>query len=152
MKPLSLLVEQKKGIVKLHISWRYSQGVFSVDSINIEESAGQEKKCRRRFDSRETADTRVALTSMFLESTLNVNTLKALRKIFFLLLMAAAITWISGCSCCIPQYVTPPRAPVSACYPTGHDPYIPLDHNPSLFNPWDVMRSVFAGLLYGPPR
>jgi hypothetical protein len=48
--------------------------------------------------------------------------------------------------------VIPPEGPVSACYPTGHDPYIPMDHNPSIFNPWDILQSVANGFMFGPPR
>jgi hypothetical protein len=58
----------------------------------------------------------------------------------------------SGCISCLPYYVPPPEGPVSACYPVGHDPYIPMDHNPSLFHPWDFVASVFRPFLYGPPR
>ena len=59
---------------------------------------------------------------------------------------------LSGCVACLPQYMAPPEAPVSACYPVGTDPFIPMDHNPSPFNPFDVGASVASPLLYGPPR
>jgi hypothetical protein len=58
----------------------------------------------------------------------------------------------SGCISCIPQYTAPPHAPVSACYPTGHDPYVPMDHNVSGFNFWDVLASAASPFMYGPPR
>lgn len=81
-----------------------------------------------------------------------VRALSVVRKIFLLILILAAMTALGGCCSCIPQYVAPPTGPVSACYPQGHDPYIPMDHNPSALNPWDMLSSLFAGLLYGPPR
>ncbi len=74
-----------------------------------------------------------------------------LRRLIIVLVLAG-LTMAGGCISCIPQYVAPPEGPVSACYPVGHDPYVPLDHNPSMLNPWDVLRSVFAPMLYGPPR
>ncbi|MGB6068762.1 MAG: hypothetical protein WBG50_28465 [Desulfomonilaceae bacterium] len=67
-------------------------------------------------------------------------------------LMIAAALVAGGCMSCLPQYVAPPSGPVSTCYPTGHDPYIPMDHNPSAFNPWDLMSSLASPFLYGPPR
>lgn len=71
---------------------------------------------------------------------------------FLLILLAAAVLSASGCVSCIPQYVAPPEGPVSSCYPQGHDPYVPMDHNPSPLNPWDLMSSVAAAFRYGPPR
>jgi hypothetical protein len=59
---------------------------------------------------------------------------------------------LSGCVSCIPRYTAPPHGPVSSCYPVGHDPYIPMDHNPSIWNPWDALASVTAPFMYGPPR
>lgn len=73
-------------------------------------------------------------------------------KALILALTLAGLACLGGCVSCIPQYVAPPKGPVSACYPVGHDPYIPMDHNPSAFNPWDVLASVAAPFLYGPPR
>lgn len=64
----------------------------------------------------------------------------------------AGLMTAGGCVSCIPQYTAPPTAPPSACYPAGHDPYIPMDHNPSPLNPWDLVKSVAAPLVYGPPR
>ena len=58
----------------------------------------------------------------------------------------------AGCVSCNKQYVAPPEGPVSSCYPAGHDPYIPMDHNPSLINPWDAVSSITAPFRYGPPR
>ncbi|HTY24102.1 MAG TPA: hypothetical protein VMC85_13290 [Desulfomonilaceae bacterium] len=58
----------------------------------------------------------------------------------------------AGCVSCLPQYVAPPLGPPSTCYPVGHDPFIPMDHNPSPLNPWDAFASVFSPFLYGPPR
>ena len=73
-------------------------------------------------------------------------------KQLVLVLILISLFALSGCLSCIPQYVAPPRGPVSACYPTGHDPYIPMDHNPSIFNPWDIWSSLAAPALYGPQR
>lgn len=67
-------------------------------------------------------------------------------------IVLVGIMFLSGCVSCIPQYVAPPVAPASACYPSGNDPFIPMDHNPSLFNPWDLISSVVSPFLYGPPR
>jgi hypothetical protein len=58
----------------------------------------------------------------------------------------------SGCVACLPQHPVIHEGPVSACYPSAHDPCVPLDHNPSVLNPWDLMSSVFRPFLYGPPR
>jgi len=74
-----------------------------------------------------------------------------IRRLLLMLILAVALT-ASGCLSCLPQYVIPPEGPVSACYPTGHDPYIPMDHNPSIFNPWDILQSVANGFMFGPPR
>jgi hypothetical protein len=73
-------------------------------------------------------------------------------RIFIFCVVVAALSGIGGCVSCIPQYTAPPKAPVSACYPVGHDPYIPMDHNPSPFNPWDFFASLAAPVMYGPPR
>ncbi|MBI4961987.1 MAG: hypothetical protein HY913_01795 [Desulfomonile tiedjei] len=78
--------------------------------------------------------------------------IKSLLKSLILGLALTAILAAGGCVSCIPQYTAPPDGPVSACYPTGHDPYIPMDHNPGMLNPWDTVRSVVAPFLYGPPR
>lgn len=77
---------------------------------------------------------------------------KGLFKKLILGLALAATLAAAGCVSCIPQYTAPPDGPVSACYPTGHDPYIPMDHNPAIANPWDAARSVLAPFAYGPPR
>ena len=73
------------------------------------------------------------------------------KKLIVGLLMIAALA-AGGCVSCLPQYVAPPSGPVSACYPTGHDPYIPMDHNPSPINPWDAASSLATPFIYGPPR
>ncbi len=73
-------------------------------------------------------------------------------KRFLLALILATALAASGCVSCLPQYVIPPEGPVSACYPAGHDPYIPMDHNPSPLNPWDVLTSVATSFMFGPPR
>lgn len=78
--------------------------------------------------------------------------MKGILKILVYSLILAVVVAMSGCISCIPQYVAPPEGPVSACYPVGHDPYIPMDHNPSLLNPWDALSSVLAPFVYGPPR
>ncbi|MEJ2718399.1 MAG: hypothetical protein P8182_14900 [Deltaproteobacteria bacterium] len=78
--------------------------------------------------------------------------MSAFQKNVLLALIVAASVAMGGCVSCLPQYVAPPEGPVSACYPTGHDPYIPMDHNPALINPWDLMSSVAAPFIYGPPR
>ena len=59
---------------------------------------------------------------------------------------------MSGCKSCLPQYMTPPTGPVSKNYPVGHDPYVPMDHNPSALNPFDLLASTLSQFLYGPPR
>ncbi len=74
-----------------------------------------------------------------------------IRKLILILALLAA-TAATGCVSCIPQYVAPPEGPVSGCYPVGHDPYVPMDHNPSMLNPWDLLTSVAAPWVYGPPR
>lgn len=76
----------------------------------------------------------------------------ALWKNLLLALLLAAVVAATGCVSCIPQYTAPPEGPVSACYPTGHDPYIPMDHNPSVLNPWDLISAIFRPMIYGPPR
>ena len=73
------------------------------------------------------------------------------KKIILSLIVAATLA-SAGCVSCIPQYVAPPLGPSSACYPVGHDPFIPKDHNAAVLNPWDVLSSVAAPLMYGPPR
>lgn len=78
--------------------------------------------------------------------------MKGLLKILLCAVLLAALFTMAGCISCIPQYVAPPEGPVSACYPVGYDPYVPMDHNPSLLNPWDALSSIFAPFLYGPPR
>ena len=72
------------------------------------------------------------------------------RLVLCLLLMA--ILSSAGCISCIPQYMAPPVGPVSSCYPQGHDPYVPMDHNPAIISPWDWLASVFTPFMYGPPR
>jgi len=73
-------------------------------------------------------------------------------KSLILCAVLLAMLIAGGCVSCIPHYTAPPVGPVSQCYPVGHDPYIPMDHNPSLFNPWDFLASVASPFLYGPPR
>jgi len=73
-------------------------------------------------------------------------------KILLLVFLLSAAVGLGGCVSCIPQYMAPPTGPVSTCYPVGHDPYVPMDHNPSIFNPWDLFSSLAAMFLYGPPR
>jgi hypothetical protein len=75
-----------------------------------------------------------------------------LLMLFLIVAALAALAALSGCVSCIPQYMAPPTGPVSQCYPQGHDPYIPMDHNPTPFNPWDMLSSLGAPFLYGPPR
>ena len=74
-----------------------------------------------------------------------------IKRLVLMLILAAALG-ASGCVSCLPQYVIPPEGPVPACYPSGHDPFVPMDHNPSLFNPWDILTSVTTGFMFGPPR
>jgi hypothetical protein len=69
-----------------------------------------------------------------------------------LVLLIGALGALGGCVSCIPQYMAPPKGPVSTCYPVGHDPYVPKDHNPSALNPWDLFSQLAAPFLYGPPR
>jgi hypothetical protein len=78
--------------------------------------------------------------------------LKVLAKNLILGLLMAAILVSAGCVSCIPQYVAPPLGPSSTCYPVGHDPFIPKDHNPTFLNPWDILSSVAGPFLYGAPR
>ena len=73
------------------------------------------------------------------------------KKLILGLIVAATIA-STGCVSCIPQYVAPPLGPSSTCYPVGHDPFIPKDHNPAIVNPWDLLSSIAAPFLYGPPR
>ncbi|MEW6351106.1 MAG: hypothetical protein AB1646_18775 [Thermodesulfobacteriota bacterium] len=68
------------------------------------------------------------------------------------ILMLLVLASLSGCVACLPQYTVPPSGPVSACYPVGKDPFIPMDHNSSALNPWDFVASAMAPFLYGPPR
>ncbi|MGC8906964.1 MAG: hypothetical protein ACP5M0_05925 [Desulfomonilaceae bacterium] len=75
-----------------------------------------------------------------------------MRKILIIGLIVITPFAISGCISCIPQYAAPPEPPPSACYPTGHDPFVPMDHNPTAMNPWDLFSSLAGPLLYGPPR
>lgn len=70
--------------------------------------------------------------------------------LYYSAIMALLLT--SGCVSCLPQYTAPPMGPPSACYPAGHDPFVPMDHNPSILNPWDLLSSVSVPLAYGPPR
>jgi hypothetical protein len=77
---------------------------------------------------------------------------KHIVKKLILGLVVAATLAAAGCVSCLPQYTAPPEGPVSACYPTGHDPYIPMDHNPSIVNPWDAIRGAATPFVYGPPR
>lgn len=74
-----------------------------------------------------------------------------LRNLILALTMVIVLA-VSGCVSCIPQYTAPPEPPPSACYPTGHDPFVPLDHNPSVLNPWNMFSSLLIPFLYGPPR
>ncbi len=78
--------------------------------------------------------------------------MKSLCKALIVCLMLLALLVPSGCISCIPQYMAPPMGPVSPCYPTGHDPYIPMDHNPTAISPWDWLASLFTPFMYGPPR
>lgn len=78
--------------------------------------------------------------------------MKILFKGLLYVMIVAMFFFVSGCISCLPQYVAPPEGPVSACYPVGHDPYVPTDHNPSIFNPWNLVASVLSPWLYGPPR
>ncbi len=78
--------------------------------------------------------------------------MKLLGKILFLCLILAAIFAQAGCIACIPQYVAPPIGSVSACYPEGHDPFLPVDRNPTVLSPWDWLASLMTPFLYGPPR
>ena len=73
-------------------------------------------------------------------------------KIFLASVLLIGLLTASGCVSCLPQYTAPPHAPVSSCYPVGHDPYVPMDHNTSPWNPWDFLASVAAPFIYGPPR
>ncbi|MFH1117349.1 MAG: hypothetical protein V1792_25805 [Pseudomonadota bacterium] len=78
-----------------------------------------------------------------------------MKACFKILLICAALSGFvaaTGCVSCLPQYTAPPHGPVSACHPVGHDPYVPMDHNPSAFNFWDLLGSVTGPFLYGPPR
>jgi len=77
---------------------------------------------------------------------------KGLLKKLILGLALAATLAAAGCMSCIPQYTAPPDGPASACSPTGHDPYIPMEHNPGMLNLWDLARSAAAPFAYGPPR
>ncbi|MDQ7782953.1 MAG: hypothetical protein RDU20_08750 [Desulfomonilaceae bacterium] len=78
--------------------------------------------------------------------------MKACFKICLLGAILIGLLAASGCVSCLPQYTAPSHAPVSGSYPVGHDPYIPMDHNPSPLNFWDSLASVAAPFLYGPPR
>jgi hypothetical protein len=75
-----------------------------------------------------------------------------LLKKTIVLAAVAGLLFCSGCSTCIPKYTAPPEGPVSACYPAGHDPFIPMDHNPSPLNPFDLLNNFAAPMAYGPPR
>jgi|GEM_PF-714468 len=83
---------------------------------------------------------------------LNGVVLKQTAKKLILGLIMAATLASAGCVSCIPQYVAPPLGPSSACYPVGHDPFVPKDHNIAVLNPWDILSSVAAPFVYGPPR
>lgn len=74
-----------------------------------------------------------------------------LKNLLLCLILIAGLA-CAGCVSCLPQYTAPPDPPVSACYPTGHDPYVPMDHNPSALNIWDFFGSICSPFLYGPPR
>lgn len=78
--------------------------------------------------------------------------MKSLIRNLSIVLVLLSMLWLSGCVSCLPQYVAPPVGPVSSCYPMGHDPYVPMDHNPSPLNPYDLIGSVASPFLYGPPR
>jgi hypothetical protein len=78
--------------------------------------------------------------------------MKACLKILVLCATLTVLLAASGCVSCLPQYTAPRHAPVSACYPVGHDPYIPMDHNPSPLNFWDLFAGMAGPFVYGPPR
>jgi hypothetical protein len=78
--------------------------------------------------------------------------MKSRLKFLFLVFVLLALPVLNGCVSCLPQYTAPPTAPPSACYPSGHDPYVPMDHNPTPLNPWDLFSSITAPFMYGPPR
>ncbi len=78
--------------------------------------------------------------------------MKRVLKKLALLVLLLGLVMLSGCISCIPYYTAPPEGPVSSCYPAGHDPFIPKDHNPSILNPWDAISAALAPVLYGPPR
>jgi hypothetical protein len=67
-------------------------------------------------------------------------------------LIIACLPVMGGCLACLPHFVPPKEGPVPSCYPTGKDPFIPMDHNCSMFNPWDFAASCMAPWVYGPPR
>jgi hypothetical protein len=69
-----------------------------------------------------------------------------------LVILAIALLASAGCMSCLPKYAAPPHGPVSSCYPVGHDPFVPMDHNVSALNPWDLLASMTQMFLYGPPR
>lgn len=69
-----------------------------------------------------------------------------------LALALVSLVGLGGCKSSLPQYMAPPTGPVSKNYPMGHDPYIPMDHNPSPLNPFDLAASVMTPFMYGPPR
>jgi hypothetical protein len=74
-----------------------------------------------------------------------------MRKLVAIFIVCLALA-LNGCIACLPQYMAPPEGPVSACYPVGSDPYIPMDHNPSPINPWDFAASIMSPMMYGPAR
>lgn len=78
--------------------------------------------------------------------------MNAFIKTLLLCALLIALLTASGCMSCLPQYTAPPHAPVSSCYPVGHDPYIPMDHNISPLNIWDFFASLASPFVYGPPR
>jgi len=78
--------------------------------------------------------------------------MKQFIKYLLITLILFSMLWLGGCVSCLPQYLAPPNGPVSACYPMGHDPYVPMDHNPSPLNPFDFLGSIATPFLYGPPR
>ncbi len=76
---------------------------------------------------------------------------RPVKKLILGLIMSVTLA-SAGCVSCIPQYVAPPLGPPSSCYPVGHDPYVPKDHNITVLNPWDLLSSIAGPFLYGPPR
>lgn len=75
-----------------------------------------------------------------------------MKRLIFLVFFIVYLLSMCGCMSCIQQYTAPPEAPVSSCYPVGHDPYVPMDHAPSPLNIWDLWSSFVSPFVYGPPR